>query len=96
VDLGGLGQLVELDLTGLGQLLLDDLIAEIDAFVADVHAGTGDQFLDLLLALPAKGALEQVTAVTDARHECVPNVPSDAPERRTSLTVLAEPVLGGG
>ena len=72
VDLGRLGQLVELDLTGLGQLLLDDLVAEIDALVTDVDAGAGDQFLDLLLALPAERALEQVTAVTDACHECRP------------------------
>jgi len=84
VDLGGLGQLVELDLTGLGQLLFDDLVAEIDALVADVHAGSSDQFLNLLLALPAEGALEQVTAVTDASHVCVPNIPSDVPEWRAS------------
>jgi hypothetical protein len=36
VDLTGLGQLVEADLGGLRQLLLDDLVAQIDAFVADV------------------------------------------------------------
>ncbi len=72
VDLGGLGQLVELHLTGLGQLFLDDLVAEIDALVADVDAWTRDQLLDLLLTLPAEGALEEVTAVTDACHECRP------------------------
>ena len=73
VDLRRLGQLVELDLTRFGQLLLDDLVAEIDALVADVDAGAGYQFLDLLLALPAEGALQQVTAVTDACHECSPS-----------------------
>ena len=38
VDLTGLGQLVEAQLGGLGELLLDDLVAEIDALVADVDA----------------------------------------------------------
>ena len=100
MDLGGLGQLVELDLTGLGQLLLDDLVAEIDALVADVDAGAGDQFLDLLLALPAERALQQVTAVTDACHECRPQsppalAPSSVPGRRALVTVPAEHVSRG-
>ena len=68
VDLTGLGQLVPLQLGGLGQLLLDDLVAQVDALVADVHAGTGDELLDLLLALSAERALEQVTTVADASH----------------------------
>jgi hypothetical protein len=68
VDLPGLGQLRQTDLGALVQLLLDDLVAEIDALVADVDAGTGDEFLDLLLALPAERALEQVAAVTYACH----------------------------
>ena len=67
-DLARLGQLVELHVGGLVQLLLDDLVAEVDALVADVDAGAGDQLLDLLLALPAERALEQVAAVTDAGH----------------------------
>ena len=69
VDLRRLRQLVELDLAGLGQFLLDDLVAEIDALIADVHAGAGDEFLHLLLALPAEGALQQVAAVTDTCHD---------------------------
>src|SRR5947207_1290741 len=36
VDLRRLGELVELELGGLGELLLDDLVAQIDALVADV------------------------------------------------------------
>ena len=67
-DLGGLGQFVELDVVGVGEFLFDDLVAEIDALVADVHAGARNELLDLLLALPAERALQQVTAVSDARH----------------------------
>ena len=96
MDLGGLGQLVELDLTGLGELLLDDLVAEIDALVADVDAGAGDEFLDLLLALPAEGALQQVTAVTDACHECRPQShPAHTRPVRALVTVPAEHRLPG-
>ena len=60
-DLARLGQLVETG--GLCELLLDDLVAQVDALVTDVDTRTGDQLLDLLLALPAERALEQVAAV---------------------------------
>ena len=67
-DLSGLGQFVELDVVGVGEFLFDDLVAQIDALIADVHTGASNEFLDLLLALPAERALQQVTAVSDARH----------------------------
>ena len=74
-DLRGLGQLIEVDLRALGQLLLDDVVAQVDALVTDVDAGTGDQLLDLLLRLPAKRALDQVTGLPELGHDAVPPVP---------------------
>ncbi len=68
LDLGRLGQLGEGDLLRGGELLLDDLVAQLDAFVADVDAGTGDQLLDLLLGLPAEAAFEQLAAFSETGH----------------------------
>src|SRR6266545_4242756 len=68
VDLPRLWQLVELQLGGLRQLLFDDLVAEVDARVADVDTGAGDQLLDLLLRLAAEGAFQQVAAVPELGH----------------------------
>src|SRR5690606_27720130 len=67
-DLGRLGQFVEFDLAGFGELFLDDFVAQIDALVADVHAWPREELLDLLLTLSAERALEQIAAVSDARH----------------------------
>jgi hypothetical protein len=56
VDLDRLRQVFELEAGRGGELLIDDLVAEVDALVADVDAGTGDQLLDLALRLPAEAA----------------------------------------
>jgi len=63
VDLDGLRQRVELEARGRRQLLVDDLVAEIDALVADVDPGARDQLLDLTLGLPAEGAEELLVGV---------------------------------
>jgi hypothetical protein len=39
---------------GLGSFLGDDVEAPVDAFVADVDVGTGDQRVDLALVLAAE------------------------------------------
>jgi len=58
VDLRRLREVLELKRRGGGQLLVDDLVAEIDALIADVNAGSGDQLLDLSLGLAAEAAEE--------------------------------------
>ena len=50
------------------ELLVDDLVAEIDALVADVDARPGDQLLDLPLRLAAEGAEELFVGVGRACH----------------------------
>jgi hypothetical protein len=81
-DLDRRRQLLEAQLTALGELLLDDLVAEVDALVADVDARTGDQLLDLLLALAAEAALQQL-----------PVSPNFATSRR-SLALVSSQVSG--
>ena len=49
-----------------------NLAGEVDAFVADVHAGAGDNFADLVLRLPAEGG---VTFQSDVGHSSPPPVP---------------------
>ena len=67
-DLTRVGQVVERQLGRLGELLLDDLVAQVDALVADVHAGTGDELAYLLLRLAAERALEQLPGVPELGH----------------------------
>jgi len=70
-DLPRLRQIELGDLPGglLGHALFDDLVAQLDALVADVHTRASDELLHLLLALAAEGALEQVGALTDSCHD---------------------------
>ena len=78
VDLRRLGQLVEADLGRLGEFLLDDVVAEVDALVADVDAGPGDELLDLLLRLAAEGALHEIAH----RLRTSPPIPPPSPTPR--------------
>src|SRR4029453_7504885 len=52
----------------------DDLVAEVDALVADVDTRSGDELLDLLLRLSAERAFEEVATVSDACHVGPPAV----------------------
>src|SRR6202000_2918717 len=67
-DLGRLGKFVEFYVVGVGEFLFDDFVAQINALIADVHARPRNKLFDLLLALSAERALQQVAAVSDARH----------------------------
>ncbi len=71
VDLDRLRQVLELERGRRGQLLVDDLVAEIDALVADVDAGARDQLLDLALRLSAEAAEELLVRVGRACHDLV-------------------------
>ena len=59
VDLVGFRELGERDLLGAREFLLDDLVAQFDALIADVDTWTGDQLLDLLLRFPAEAAFQK-------------------------------------
>src|SRR5262249_15529500 len=67
-DLLRLREVVEVEGRGSRELLVDDLVAEIDALVADVHARTGDELLDLALRLAAEGAEKLLVSLVRARH----------------------------
>jgi len=70
IDLARLGQLFEGRVGGITEFFLNDLVAQIDALVTNVDTGARNELLDLLLALPAKRALEEVTPITNPRHGC--------------------------
>jgi hypothetical protein len=68
VDLPRLRQVVDVERRRSGQLLVDDLVTEVDALVADVDARPGDQLLDLALRLAAEGAEELFVGVGGPGH----------------------------
>jgi len=74
LDLVGLGELIARTLSAILELLADNVIAQLDAFVADEHGGAGDQLADLMLAFPAERAIEQLAVVVAAAgiltHRC--------------------------
>jgi hypothetical protein len=56
VDVSRPRQILEVELRWSGELFVDDLVAEIDALVADVDARACNQLLDLSLRLAAETA----------------------------------------
>jgi hypothetical protein len=42
------------------RLFADDVVAQLDAFIADEHRRTGNQFADLVLALAAERAVQEL------------------------------------
>src|SRR4051794_24888133 len=68
VDLHRARQVVEVERGRSRQLLVDDLVAEIDAFVADVDTWACDQLLDLPLRLPAEAAEKLFVSIARPGH----------------------------
>ena len=50
------------------ELFFNDLVAELNALVADIDAGPGNELAHLLLALAAERALEQIRALANPSH----------------------------
>ena len=63
LDLVGFRQLVAATLGALVELLADDVVAELDTFVADEHRRPGDQFANLVLTLAAERAVKKLAVV---------------------------------
>ena len=61
-----LRQLVAGALGAVLELLADDVVAELDALVADEDGRAGDELADLVLALAAEGAVEELAVVVAA------------------------------
>src|SRR5437773_6207599 len=82
LDLGGLGKRADLAALLFLPLLSDDVVAELDALVADVDRRAGDQFADVVLALPAERALQRSVAFARSGHRlstCDPASPTPPP-----------------
>src|SRR5438552_12154099 len=83
LDLRGLGKRAELAALLLFPLLGDDVVAELDALVADVDRRARDQLADVVLALPAEGALQRSVAFARSGHRLPTSSPaSPAPAPR--------------
>ncbi len=67
-DLAGSRQFVENELGAVAELVGDDVVAQVDAFIADVHAGPRDELLDLFLTFRAETALNEVVTFTELSH----------------------------
>src|SRR3954453_16731831 len=48
-------------------LLADDVVAQLDALVADEHGGAGDELPDLVLRLAAEGTVEGALGIAAAK-----------------------------
>ncbi len=67
-DFAGLGQFEASQIGDFRELFLNDLVAEFNAFVADVDTGPGNELPYLLLALSAERTLQQIRALANPSH----------------------------
>jgi hypothetical protein len=74
LDFGRLGELVARTLGAVFELLTDDVIAELDALVANENRRTGDQLANFMLTLAAERAVQQLAVVVPSAsvlgHRC--------------------------
>src|SRR5262245_532256 len=91
LDLGGLGQAADLPRLLLFPLLGDDVVAELDALVADVDGGTGDQLADVVLALAAERALQRAVALARPRHPSRDSLATSGPAPPTARPARSPP-----
>src|SRR6516164_4475678 len=63
--------------SGLG-LLANDILAQLNAFIADEHRRPRDELTHLVLALTAERAIERILGIAacDLGHSCLPSLPS--------------------
>jgi hypothetical protein len=75
-DLARRRHVIEDEFGAITELVGDDVVTQVNALVADVDAGSRNQFLDLLLTLRAETALNQVVTFTELRHRSPPSLPT--------------------
>src|SRR5262249_28167987 len=66
LDLVGLGELVAGPLCAVLELFPDDVVTQLDAFVADEYGWAGNQLANFVLTFPAEGAVEKFSVVVAA------------------------------
>jgi hypothetical protein len=67
-DLARRGQVFEDELGSIPELVGDNVVAQVNALVAYVHAGSRDELLNLFLTLCAETALNQVITFAKLCH----------------------------
>src|SRR5258708_27456311 len=78
-------------------LLVDDVLAQLDAFVANEHARPGNQLAHFVLALATERAVERTLRIFVAgfAHPCFPSIAARPAQNlySTSLVVSVSPAL---
>src|SRR5690606_32297713 len=93
-DLGGCRQLALLAAAralGTG-LVTNDVVAKLDAFIADEHRRSGDQLAHFVLALAAERAIQQLLARSFLVGHTYSRFPASLRRRRRGLTGLCRSV----
>ena len=87
LDLGRLGQRALFKLALFAHFFGDNVVAEHDAFVADIHARPGHQLLHLILPLSAEGTLDAILLVCRQISPLLPRA-ADKSRRRYRISAL--------